>query len=171
MILVKRTEADVQALAGRPPVDLSDDGKNWLEVRVTKPWGHEIERYRDERCSITWLHLHTHQETSMHCHTGKTTILYIAGGDGFLNTLNSSHRVGIGNIVVIEKGAFHQMRSGDTALLLYELETPPNKNDLVRLADRYGRGQGYTQKTHSMQSPEEVESLRELWLWCKSQKR
>ena len=145
MITVKRTEKDIEALARLKvdPETLENDGFDWLEKRVVKPWGHEIEKYRDETCSLWWLHLHSWNETSMHCHPNKTTILFIVGGSAILETLNGSHNVSMGSAVVIEKGAFHRTRAKETAVVMYELESPPNKNDLVRLEDRYARGQGY----------------------------
>ncbi len=83
MIVIKRTPADEQALAGSPPVDLTDDGKKWLEVKVKKPWGYEIEKYRDQHCSLTVLCVEASQATSMHCHVNKTSHLYIIKGYGF----------------------------------------------------------------------------------------
>ncbi len=143
MIVIKRTEADEQALAGSPPIDLTDDGKNWLEVKVKKPWGYEIEKYRDQHCSLTVLCVEPSQATSMHCHVHKAATLYICKGTCFINTLDTTHYISAGNVVSIENGAFHQIAGGTNGVKLYELETPANKNDLVRLADRYGRGQGY----------------------------
>ena len=145
MIIVKRTDLDVDALAGvnYEPLELEPDGFDWREVQVEKPWGHETERFHDDRCSITWLHIRPNQMTSMHCHTKKTVVIYIMGGLGTLETLSRSYRVSSGNIAVIEPGAFHRIRSNAQPVVLYEIESPPNKRNLVRLADSYGRGQGY----------------------------
>lgn len=145
MIIVKRTEADERVLAGIPvnPDDLKDDGVDYLNIRINKPWGHEIERYRDDKCSVTWLHIHSGQQTSMHCHPGKTTLLMIVGGEATLSTLSGFHQLGAGDMVIIEKGAFHKTTSNGEPVVLYEMEAPPNKRDLVRLEDAYGRKQGY----------------------------
>ena len=79
----------------------------------------------------------------MHCHPNKTTMLMMSAGTATLLTLNGTYQLKEGDLVVIEKGAFHQTKSNGEPVMLYELETPPNKKDLVRLSDSYGRGQGY----------------------------
>ena len=145
MILVKRTVKDIDALHGIKvsAAEIADDGTDYYGLRVKKPWGHEIEQYRNENVAVWWLHLHKDQQTSMHCHPHKTTLLMIVGGRAMLDTLNGSHELSEGEIVIIENGAFHRTRSNGEPVVLYELETPPNKRDLVRLEDAYGRGQGY----------------------------
>lgn len=145
MIVVHCTQADKDALASVEvnPSDIEDDGTNYDNIRVKKPWGHEIQRYHDEKVAVWWLHLHSNQQTSMHCHTEKTTMIFVVGGTGTLHTLNGSHELSPGGLVIIEKGAFHQSASNNGNLVLYEVETPTNKRDLVRLHDSYGRGQGY----------------------------
>ena len=144
--MVKCTEADKKALESVTinPADMEDDGTNYLGVRIKKPWGHEVERYRDEKSSVWWLHIYTGHKTSMHCHLTKTTLLFVVAGIGTLKTLNGSHVISGGEMVVIEKGAFHQTVNEGDHLILWETETPPLKRDLVRLTDDYGRqGQGY----------------------------
>lgn len=145
MIVVKCTEADSHALAAIKidPLEIQNDGTDYLNKRVVKPWGHEIERYHDENVAVWWLHIHSGQQTSMHCHPNKSTLLAITGGKAVLTTLAGSHDLSEGDMVIIEKGAFHRTSSVNGPVVLYEMETPPNKRDLVRLKDSYGRGQGY----------------------------
>ena len=145
MIVIKCTEADRQALASVKidPLQLEDDGIDYDNIRVKKPWGHEIQRYHNDRIACWWLHIHSGQQTSMHCHPGKTTMIFVVGGVGTLHTLSGSHELGAGEMVVIEKGAFHQSAANHNPLILYEIESPPVKRDLVRLHDSYNRGQGY----------------------------
>ena len=139
------TEADRKALASinYDPEELEDDGTNYDHIRVKKPWGHELQRYHNEKIAVWWLHLESNQQTSMHCHPGKTTMIFVVGGVGTLYTLDKTYELSAGELVIIEKGAFHQSASNDGHLVLYELETPPVKRDLVRLHDSYGRKQGY----------------------------
>ena len=145
MITIRRTKKDIEALRLIliDPEETKDDGTEYLGIRVTKPWGHEIEKYKDENTAVWFLQIRPHQMTSMHCHPGKTTLLFVLTGEGTLHTLNGPFEIGDGDVVVIEKGAFHRTASGGDGMVLYELETPPNKRDLVRLDDAYGRGQGY----------------------------
>ena len=145
MIVIPCTKADKIALHDIPisATEIEDDGTDYTGVRIKKPWGHELEKYRDEDVAVWWLHIHSNQKTSMHCHPNKSTILFVMAGEGRLLTLGESHLISDGDVVVIEKGAFHQIVSEGNAVMLYELESPPNKRDLVRLKDEYGRGQGY----------------------------
>lgn len=145
MIVVERRNADVRALAsiGYDPAQLVDDGRNWRGLTVVKPWGNEIEVYCKGALSMWRLTLLPASETSMHCHPGKRTVLMVEEGYCVVETLSGAHDLGPGDIAHIEPGAFHRTRT-KTGVVMVEVETPPNKRDLVRLEDRYGRqGQGY----------------------------
>ncbi len=145
MILVRCTDLDREMLASIKfdPKDLVDDGTNYRGKRVEKPWGSEMELYRDGHVCIWLLHIKRDQQTSLHCHPNKTTMLVVVGGEATVFTLNGTHALNQGDMMVIEKGAFHRTSSNVAGVNLYEIETPPNKRDLVRLEDKYGRGQGY----------------------------
>jgi mannose-6-phosphate isomerase-like protein (cupin superfamily) len=141
VIVVERTGADVDAMASLPPVLLSD-GKNWQGVIVKKPWGHEVELVCDGAVSVTRLVMLPGGETSMHCHPGKTATLIVSDGEAELVSLSAVYRLKPGEMVRIQSGAFHRIRTEQGAKLI-EVESPPGKSNIVRLADRYGRGQGY----------------------------
>jgi mannose-6-phosphate isomerase-like protein (cupin superfamily) len=141
LIVVERTAADVDAMAILPPA-LLDDGKNWQGVVVKKPWGHEVELYCEGAASVTRLVMLPGGETSMHCHPGKAALLMVVEGEGELVTLHGVYQLKPGEMVRIQAGAFHRIRTELGAKVL-EVETPRGKGNIVRLADRYGRGQGY----------------------------
>lgn len=146
MIIVKCTEADRKALAGISidPQEMMDDGTDYSGLRINKPWGHEIEKYRDASMTITWLHIHTNKQTSLHCHQTKTVMICIISGRCNLVTLDKTHFLSEGSAAVMEPGAFHRITSRNGPICLYEIESPPNKHDLIRLEDSYGRiGRGY----------------------------
>ena len=145
MIVVKCTERDRDALKEIyiDPETLKNDGQKYKGIKVKKPWGHEICRYEDDFCAIWWLHIEGGKETSMHCHPGKSTALLMRGGHATLHTLHAQHELSPGVVVIIEAGAFHRTSSRNGPVVLYEMEMPNNKKDLVRLIDSYGRGQGY----------------------------
>ena len=145
MIVVRCTDEDRAALRSIDidPAEMVDDGTNYYNMKITKPWGNEKERYRDQNCSLWWLHIDPGKETSMHCHPNKTTLLLVRGGEATLTTLHSKHEMSKGTVVMIEAGAFHRTSSNGGPVILYEVEFPVNKRDLVRLNDSYGRGQGY----------------------------
>lgn len=154
MIVVKCTDLDRQALSRIEidPAEMMDDGTNYTGIRIPKPWGHEIEKYRDDKVAIWWLHIHSGCETSMHCHPNKLTLLMVIGGRAVLSTLEGNYSLSEGTVVVIEPGAFHRTTADKGPVVLYETESPPNKRDLVRLIDSYGRGQGYER----VQRPEKL---------------
>ena len=122
--------------------DLTDDNKSYAGVSVEKPWGGEEELHLTSDCSVWRLWIELGHETSMHCHPQKNTVLIVEMGEIELWTLNGMNRLCAGQSALIEKGVFHRIKSGFGARVL-ELEWPPNRRDLVRLEDRYGRGQGY----------------------------
>ena len=145
MIVVKSTERDRDALKEiyADPETLKNDGTKYRGIKVKKPWGYEICRYEDEQCAVWWLHIDAGKETSMHCHPNKSTALLMRGGEATLTTLHAQHDLSPGVVVIIEAGAFHRTSSKGGPVILYEMEMPNNKRDLVRLVDSYGRGQGY----------------------------
>lgn len=120
------------------PQQLVDDGRDWKGIHVRKPWGHEVEIYRNGALSFWRLIINPGAETSMHCHPGKRTVLMVESGQCLIETLTGFHELVAGDIAHIERGAFHRTRTTKGAILV-EVETPPNKNDLVRLEDKYGR--------------------------------
>lgn len=127
---------------GPDPTTLADDGATWLDKTVEKPWGYEREIYRAGAVSITRLVINPGMETSMHCHVGKDVCFIVEEGDCVLDSLSGTTYMTAGEQVQIQRGAFHRTRTVKGCALL-EIESPANKRDLVRLADRYGRGQGY----------------------------
>jgi mannose-6-phosphate isomerase-like protein (cupin superfamily) len=141
VIVVARTVQDTDAMALLPPV-LLDDGRDWQGVIVKKPWGHEVEIRREGAVSVTLLNLTPGGETSMHCHPGKTALLVVCTGYCELESLQVIYKLRPGQMVTIEPGAFHRIRTEGGAKIL-EVESPPGKSNIVRLADRHGRGQGY----------------------------
>ena len=145
MILVERRYADIMALSGcnYDPATLTDGGRDWRGVSVGKPWGWESEFYREGIISMWQLNIMAGAETSMHCHPGKRTILIVEAGYCTIETLSGSHELKPGDVAHIEPGAFHRTKTRAGAVLI-EVESPPNKADIVRLQDRYGReGQAY----------------------------
>jgi mannose-6-phosphate isomerase-like protein (cupin superfamily) len=141
LVVVERTDLDVDAMAKLPPAYL-DDGRSWQGVLVKKPWGHEVEIYCEGAVSVTRLVLTPDGETSMHCHPGKTALLMVSEGSCHLETLRTFYHLKAGELAMVTPGAFHRIRT-EEGVKLIEIESPPNKSNIVRLMDKYGRGQGY----------------------------
>ena len=144
MISVNRLLDDVLLLqqSGVNPETLRDDGARWIDKTVEKPWGYEREIYRAGAVSITRLVLNPGAETSLHCHPNKDAVLIVEEGSCILETLVGTVAMDAGESAQIQRGAFHRTRTAKGCALV-EVESPANKRDLVRLNDRYGRGQGY----------------------------
>lgn len=122
---------------------------NHDDVVVIKPWGYEYLAYKNNDVAIWFLHIDQHKTTSMHCHTQKTTGLLLLNGIAKLNFLADSKIIEGPHKQMIRRGLFHQTEAiSDNGINLLEIETPIDKNDLVRLKDSYGRSEkGYEKDT------------------------
>jgi len=125
--------------------NLNQDFKN---IVVKKPWGYEYLFFTSPELSIWILKILKNQKTSMHCHKSKKTSLILLEGEANVYTLNDTLKLKSGNIVTIDQGAFHRTSSEyDQDILVMEIETPTNKNDIIRLKDEYNRSNsGYESK-------------------------
>jgi mannose-6-phosphate isomerase-like protein (cupin superfamily) len=111
---------------------------------VKKPWGHEYLVYENEHVALWFLNILKNQRTSMHCHAGKTTGLMVIEGFAEVSFLSDKILLKNSEKVMIRKGLFHSTRALNGDLQIFEIETPVDKHDLVRLEDNYGRtGQPY----------------------------
>lgn len=142
MITLKRSALDAARLAEARAVAPQPE-RDYAGVVIEKPWGCEWEEYRNEALSCWSLDLACNAETSLHCHPAKTTVLVVNAGVAYVSTLAERHCVRAGDVVVIEPGVFHRTQT-EGGCVLTEIECPPDKQDLVRLEDLYGReGQPY----------------------------
>ena len=118
---------------------------NFSKVIVKKPWGFEFLLYQNRKLAIWILHLRKNHKTSFHCHFNKKTLLFVLKGSISFKTLEFSKKYKEGGFIEIDKKVFHQSKSiSKLGSIVLELESPVNKNDLVRLYDDYGRtGIGY----------------------------
>ena len=105
-----------------------------------KPWGHEFLIFENESVAIWCLRIDQGHSTSMHCHPLKKTCLINLSGEALCNTLERRNYLKTIEAVVIENSVFHSTKTlSANGSELLEIETPPNKIDLVRLNDSYGR--------------------------------
>lgn len=106
---------------------------------VIKPWGSETEVYRNDNVSVWHLNINKFNSTSLHCHPNKKTVLVVLSGGIEFSFLNEKKNLLCGDRVTIRHGVFHSSRALTDNVQLLEIENPPNKEDLVRLKDNYGR--------------------------------
>lgn len=108
-------------------------------MQVRKPWGYEYLAYENEHVGIWILHINKDESTSMHCHPLKDTGLIVLSGEVDISFLNSTHRkIGLQK-TMIRKGLFHSSRAINDDVIILEIESPKDKQDLIRLYDNYGR--------------------------------
>ena len=122
--------------------DQPEDYKNRV---VIKPWGHEFLIFENSNVAVWFLHIKTGHSTSMHCHPKKKTSLILLSGNALCNTFEKRNYLNSPDAINLEKAVFHSTKSLSAGgINVIEVETPPDKMDLVRLNDEYGRqSQGY----------------------------
>lgn len=117
----------------------SDYMMNWESVVVEKPWGKEFLIYDNGVVSVWCLEIKALCQTSMHAHPNKLTGIIMVGGWAEFSFLNGvPQRFDPLDKRVIHPHVFHQTHAVDDTIVL-ESETPPDKLDLTRLEDSYGR--------------------------------
>jgi hypothetical protein len=113
---------------------------NHINNIVKKPWGYEYLAYQNDDVALWCLYIAYEQSTSMHCHPKKTTGLILLDGEVELSFLADSREMKSLNKAMIRRGLFHSTKATSTnGAFIFEIETPVDKSDLVRLKDKYGR--------------------------------
>ena len=107
---------------------------------IRKPWGYEYLMYQNEKVGLWLLHLNSDTSTSLHCHPRKKTGLVLLSGEAHLSYLNDGVHLKPLDRVMIRPGLFHSTKAvSPEGIMLLEIETPRDKENLVRLEDAYGR--------------------------------
>jgi mannose-6-phosphate isomerase-like protein (cupin superfamily) len=110
--------------------------------RVDKPWGYELRWAVTDRYLGKLLHVNRGEALSLQYHERKDEYQYVVAGsvdievggpDGDLTTL----RLGVGDTLHIKAGTRHRLTAIDDTDI-FEVSTPEGE-DVVRIADRYGR--------------------------------
>jgi mannose-6-phosphate isomerase-like protein (cupin superfamily) len=115
---------------------------------IKKPWGFEYCVKSSKKFALWVLCLKKKQCTSMHAHLTKKTYLINTKKINFVG-INKEHKINPFSILEIEKGSFHQTKnSSNEDTVIFEIETPNNKFDLLRYKDKYNRNSSnYENKT------------------------
>lgn len=114
---------------------------NFKSILVNKPWGHEYLIYENSKVAIWYLSIDYKKKTSLHCHPKKKTGLILLNGKievdvGFYQKKIFSKF----DKLMIRPGLFHSTKGlCKKGSIILEIETPKDKNDLVRFKDKYGR--------------------------------
>ena len=118
------------------------ENTDYSAVIVKKPWGSEYLCYRNGDVAIWFLNIRKGEKT-MHCHPTKNTGLAVLQGEIELSFIrNKMLLTGLDKIHIF-RARFHSSAAISDAFL-FEVESPEDKEDLIRLDDNYGREeQGY----------------------------
>ncbi len=110
--------------------------------RVEKPWGHELLYASTDRYMGKVLFIRSGEQLSLQFHRQKDEVIYIHTGRIELEVGEPGRTpdvevVGPGHAFRFTPGTVHRMRALEDTFLL-EVSTP-ERDDVVRLEDRYGR--------------------------------
>ena len=126
---------------------------------VKKPWGYEYLAYENDKVGLWFLYIAKDQQTSMHCHPNKTTGLILLDGEAELSFLSDSYKLKPVSKTMIRKGLFHSTKAtSENGAFVFEIETPVQKHDLVRLEDKYGR-EGKPYEDSTFETPKQEDCL------------
>lgn len=126
---------------------------NYKNKVVLKPWGYEFLVFENDCIAVWLLYIKKDFSTSIHSHPTKKTSLILLSGSAMITTFSNRKYLKGGDALIIEKGVFHSTKAiSDEGVFLLETETPPNKIDLMRLEDRYGRAMSGYEGILEMQS-------------------
>lgn len=113
-----------------------------LPRRVEKPWGHELWFAHTERYAGKLLHVDAGHRLSVQYHERKDETSYLLSGRLLLSQGEDARRlkeveICTGAVWRNEPGVVHTIEALEDSVVL-EVSTP-ELEDVVRLADRYGR--------------------------------
>jgi len=152
-------------------INLPEEGFDYSNVIVKKPWGYEYLVFQNRQVAIWMLHLVRKRKTSMHCHPRKKTSLVLLSGKAKFYHPQGAIELEAMDGVVIGKGVYHSTEAfnplpinpvSENGIWVMEIESPPQKSDLVRLKDAYGReGKTYEGKDHMVHNPKSCLRIKE----------
>jgi len=130
-----------------------------------KPWGKEYLAFQNKHIGIWILIVNKDQETSLHCHFKKDTILMPISGSFKINLFNSYLQLGIFESVYVPRDTFHGIHSyiDNSVLMEIEIYTEDiqytDKNDLLRIKDIYNRDKDKYETSVTERIPFEGETM------------
>ena len=131
-----------------------------------KPWGKEYLAYQNKYIGIWILHINCDQETSLHCHFKKDTILIPLIGCFKINLYNDYRILNIFDTLYVPRGTFHGIHSyvNDGIIMEIEIYTEnieyTDKNDLLRIKDIYNRDKDKYETSVLERTPNENEIMK-----------
>lgn len=117
------------------------DPPSFGDVVISKPWGVEYLCGRNEHLEVWELYINPKASTSLHCHPGKDTLNLVLEGDVILETIRRRQILRVKDFRVLKAGVVHRMMNPHPKyrVRVLEIESPPDKYNLIRVQDAYGR--------------------------------
>jgi len=108
---------------------------------VKKPWGSEYLIYENKKIAAWFLNITYKKATSLHCHPLKKTGFILLNGAVVMDVgFYQKKKINALNKMMIRPGLFHSTKAlSNKGVQIIEIETPNNKEDLIRFKDNYGR--------------------------------
>ncbi len=108
---------------------------------VKKPWGSEYIICKNSKTATWLLNLNYKKKTSLHCHPKKKTgFILLSGSVEVMLGFYDKRILKAPSKLMIRPGLFHSTKAiSKKGAIVLEIETPINKDDLVRYKDSYGR--------------------------------
>lgn len=108
---------------------------------VNKPWGNEYVICKNKRTATWLLNIGYKKKTSLHCHPKKKTgFILLSGSVEVMLGFYDKRILKAPSKLMIRPGLFHSTKAlSKKGAVVLEIETPINKDDLVRYKDSYGR--------------------------------
>jgi len=108
---------------------------------VKKPWGSEYLIYENKNIAAWFLNISQDKATSLHCHPLKKTGFVLLNGVVEMNIgFYQKKKIKGLDKMMIRPGLFHSTKAlSKKGAQIIEIETPNNKEDLIRFKDNYGR--------------------------------
>ena len=139
---------------------------NYFNKVNDKPWGKEYLAFQNKHIGIWILHVNKDQETSLHCHFKKDTILCPLSGSFKINLFNDKFKLlNLFDFLYAPKNTFHGIHSyvNDGVIMEIEVYTDciqyTDKNDLLRLKDMYNRDKNNYETSVVERPPHENEIM------------
>jgi mannose-6-phosphate isomerase-like protein (cupin superfamily) len=127
-----------------------------------KPWGWEFEVTSSPSFALWYLEILPNKSTSLHCHLKKTTGYIVLSGQVEVEFLSSKVILNAGDSINLRRSVFHRTRAlGDKANVL-EIESPNEKDDLLRLEDESGRVDSSYSRSSQVKDPEIISLMNKV---------
>ena len=109
---------------------------------INKPWGYYENLYTEDKFQIKKIVIEKNQSPSYQYHHRRKEIWIVISGKGTLTLNDEEHSMNVGDIFEINPLDKHRPKCiSEDNLVFVEIQTGESfdENDIVRLADIYGR--------------------------------